>query len=167
MDLSIILFSATQSLLCLLAWPKKKNYDKITDAWTKLNFCESYAFYGFTTTSKMRLPTTTIGHYHTAGSQSSFNSAPKLWYSMFRGLVSVSDDGPSTSISNYLHRMYAKQILYWKKMIKKLWKWDLLPYSKFIEFLHVVPCKNRTIIEAIWNTYGFRFEDWDFIFFYK
>ena len=65
-----------------------------------------------TITSKMRLPTTTIGHYHTAGSQSSFNSAPKLWYSMFRGLVSVSDDGPSTSISNYLHRIYAKQILY-------------------------------------------------------
>jgi len=84
------------------------------------------------------------GHNHP------FNSAPKLWYSMFRGLVSVSDDGPSTSISNYQHRMYAKQILYWKKMIKKLWKWDLLPYSKFIEFLHVVPCKNRTIIEAIW-----------------
>ena len=100
------------SVSLVLACLAKKNYDKITDARTKLNFCESYAFYGFTTTSKMRLPTTTIGHYHTAGSQSSFNSAPKLWYSMFRGLVSVSDDGPSTSISNYLHRMYAKQILY-------------------------------------------------------
>lgn len=157
------------SVSLVLDWPKKekKYYDKITDARTKLNFCESYAFYGFTITSKMRLPTTTTGHYRTAGSQSFFSSAPKLWYGMFRGLVACSDDGPSTSISNYLHRIYGKQIFILKKIIKKLWKWDLLPNSRFIESLHVVPSENRTIIEAIWNTYGFRFEDWDFIFFHK